>query len=306
MQWLRLYHDTTTDKKWSLVSADSGQPVGVILGVWMEMLICASEATERGTLEGWDDRIIAAHLGFRTDQVAAIREAMQGLVLDGMRLTGWDKRQRQASDDAADRKRRSRANKRPENPPDGGHGSNGLDQDVTGQSRDNTAHSHVTMPECPVTPSRATQTPDLQKVTEDEEDAGARAVVIHVAQQVAAMAGFVGPVDERPDLSIVAVWLKEGADPDVDIIPAVAIAMHRTTQVRIRTFGYFTDEVRQHHAARINPKPEKSNVLPIRSPAQQRRGHSGRATGSAAQVRLVAREFEIGDFDADGSGVWAG
>lgn len=141
MKWLRLYHDTTTDPKWRLVSADSGQPVGTILSVWLEMLICASKAAERGTLEGWDDRVVAAHLGYRTDAVVSIRQAMQGVVLDGIRLTGWDKRQRQGSDDAAERQRRARANKQ-ETPPDdtgGGvhHGPNGAA--YSGQSAGNGA-----------------------------------------------------------------------------------------------------------------------------------------------------------------------
>jgi uncharacterized protein YdaU (DUF1376 family) len=130
---------------------------------------------------------------------------------------------------------------------------------------------------------------------EEDEDAGARAVVIHVAQQVAAMAGFVGPVDKRPDLDIVAGWLKEGADPDVDIIQAVAVAMNRTTQVRIRTFGYFSNEVETHRRARLAPKPEKSNVLPYRSSAQQRRGSAGCATGGVAAGRVLTRILAKGD-----------
>lgn len=98
MQWLRLYHDTPNDPKWRLVAVRSGQPVGHVLAVWMTMLTGASEAEQRGTLEGWDDEIAAAVLGYAPAVVTAIRTAMQGLVLDGFRLTGWDKRQREADD----------------------------------------------------------------------------------------------------------------------------------------------------------------------------------------------------------------
>lgn len=129
----------------------------------------------------------------------------------------------------------------------------------------------------------------------EDEDAGARASVIHVAKQVAAMAGFVGDVDKRHDIGIVAGWLKEGADPDVDIIPAVAVAMNRTTQVRIRTFGYFSDEIECHRRARIAPKQELSNVHHLRSPAQQHRQHPGRATGSVAAGRVLAGILAKGD-----------
>lgn len=144
MQWLRLYHDTITDPKWRVVANDSGQPEANVLAVWMHMMINASGASERGTLEGWNDRVVAAGLGIAADAVTAIRAAMQGLVLDGDRLTGWDKRQRQASDDAAARKAKSRAKQQGTTPPDDGnhgHGTNGQyrggNAPVTGQSRDN-------------------------------------------------------------------------------------------------------------------------------------------------------------------------
>lgn len=121
MQWLRLYHDTINDPKWRLVSNESGQPVGNVLAVWMSMLINASGSSTRGTLEDWQDRYVAAHLGYPTDAVRAIREAMQGVVLDGDRLSGWDKRQ-MASDTSAERMRRMRA-KTAQN--DGGGGGDG-------------------------------------------------------------------------------------------------------------------------------------------------------------------------------------
>lgn len=297
MKWLRLYNDTITDPKWRVVAAESGQPLTAVLAVWMSMLINASDADERGTLQGWNDRFAGAAIDLRGDAVRAIREAMQGVVLDGMRLTGWDKRQR-ASDNIAERVHRHRA-KAKETPPSGGttNGTGGRRNDTKAECNGNVTLQKRDANKNPLNLS-SLPTPTLIQETEEDEDAGARAVVIHVAQQVAAMAGFVGPVDKRPDLDIVAGWLKEGADPDVDIIPAVAVAMNRTTQVRIRTFGYFSDEVETHRRAHLAPKPEKSNVLPIRS--QQRRGHSGCATGSRAQIGLVARELKIGDFDADG------
>lgn len=171
MKWLRLYNETPNDPKWRVVAVRSGQPVGNVLAVWMQMLACASEAEERGTLEDWDDEIVAAMLGYAPATVTVIRASMQGLVLDGLRLTGWEKRQRQGSDDAADRKRRSRASKQENPPPGGGHGPNGADReadhDVTGQSRDNEDMSRdkaAMSQDSPVTPSRATQTQESNSV----------------------------------------------------------------------------------------------------------------------------------------------
>jgi hypothetical protein len=153
VKWLRLYTDTPDDQKWRLVSVRSGEPVGNILAVWTMMLCCAGSAHERGadrgTLDGWNDEIAAAVLGYKPQIVTSIREAMQGLVLDGDKMTGWEKRQRDGSDNAAARKAKSRANKHEKTPPDGGgtgsHGTNGADpysnDDVTLPSRDNAAMS---------------------------------------------------------------------------------------------------------------------------------------------------------------------
>lgn len=123
MKWLRLYHDTITDPKWRLVAIDSGQPLSAVLAVWMSMLVNASEAKERGALEGWDDRIAGAAIDLRGDAVRAIREAMQGIVLDGDKLTGWDKRQR-ASDNVAERVKKHRSGSDPK-PPGNGAGRKG-------------------------------------------------------------------------------------------------------------------------------------------------------------------------------------
>lgn len=140
MQWLRLYHDTINDHKWRLVANDSGQPVGNVLAVWMSMLINASNSAERGVLEGWQDRYVAAHLGYPSEAVRAIREAMQGVVLDGMRLTGWDRRQR-ASDDAAEAKRKQREKGRQTPPDGGGNGGPGTEQDISRPNGHVSGHS---------------------------------------------------------------------------------------------------------------------------------------------------------------------
>lgn len=127
MQWLRLYHDTPNDPKWRVVAVRSGQPVGNVLAVWMQMLVCASEAEERGTLEGWDDETVAAVLGYPPAVVTVIRACMQGLVLNGLRLTGWDKRQR-ASDTSAERVQRHR--NKAKTPDPGGSSGNGVDPEA--------------------------------------------------------------------------------------------------------------------------------------------------------------------------------
>jgi hypothetical protein len=107
MQWLRLYHDTPTDPKWRLVAVESEQTVATVLAIWTCMLVNASQAAPRGTLQNWNDRVVGACLDLKGSAVTAVREAMQGIVLDGDVLTGWDKRQR-TNDSSTERVRRYR------------------------------------------------------------------------------------------------------------------------------------------------------------------------------------------------------
>jgi hypothetical protein len=104
-QWVRLWDDMPTDPKWRVIARKSGQSIGNVMAVFNFMLICAASATERGELIGWDDEDVGAALDIDSDQIAAIREAMQGKVLDGARLKGWEKRQPIREDGAAERSR---------------------------------------------------------------------------------------------------------------------------------------------------------------------------------------------------------
>jgi hypothetical protein len=117
--WLRWHHGTTTDPKWRVVaaraSATLSRPVtaGHALSVWAVMLECASQANPRGELVGWVDEDVAAALGYLEEEVAAIRNAMQGKTLDGWELTAWKRRQPKAEDaTAGSRKARQRERER--------------------------------------------------------------------------------------------------------------------------------------------------------------------------------------------------
>lgn len=111
MDWCRLWHDMPTDPKWKVVARKSGRTIPEVIAVYTHMLVTASKAEERGTLAAWDDEDVAASLDMDTEHVTAIREAMQGKVLDGESLSGWEKRQ-PGSDDSAKRKRKERERKR--------------------------------------------------------------------------------------------------------------------------------------------------------------------------------------------------
>jgi hypothetical protein len=175
MHWLRLHHDTPNDPKWRLVAIDSEQPVATVLAVWMNMLVCASASSDRGTLENWNDRIVGASIDVKGEAVSAIRNAMQGIVLEGDRLTGWDKRQR-ASDNVAERvkKHRKAKNTSKAPPPDsdgGGNAGNGSEGYRNGAATLQTGD--VTLQTENVTlPSLTRKTPDSQKEESGEDSGG--------------------------------------------------------------------------------------------------------------------------------------
>lgn len=113
MPWVRLWHDLPTDPKWRVVAKKSGRSIAEVIAVYVAMLTNAgANASERGVLFGWSDEDAAASLDLDTEHVTAIRDAMQGKTLDGDTLTGWDKRQSNREDGAAERSKRWRERKR--------------------------------------------------------------------------------------------------------------------------------------------------------------------------------------------------
>lgn len=100
--WVRLWHDMPTDPKWRTIARKSGQRVGDVMAVFNFMMVNASvNAAERGTLSGFDVEDVATALDIDDDDVRAIIAAMQGKVLDGDRLTGWERRQPKREDGTA-------------------------------------------------------------------------------------------------------------------------------------------------------------------------------------------------------------
>lgn len=113
MDWFRWHNGTVTDPKWRVIAKRAGVPLHMVIAVWPALLEAANQAAERGTLESFDPEDVAAALDLDPGQVFAIVEAMQGKVLDGVTLTGWEKRnpKREREDSSTDRVRRYRERK---------------------------------------------------------------------------------------------------------------------------------------------------------------------------------------------------
>lgn len=110
MEWFRWYGGTVEDKKWRAIARRSKSSVAEVVAVWAALCENANESPERGTLDGWDPEDVAAALDLETEKVDAITDAMQGKVLSGPVLTGWEKRN-PPSDSSTERVRRHRSKK---------------------------------------------------------------------------------------------------------------------------------------------------------------------------------------------------
>lgn len=134
--WFRWHIGTAADPKFGLVANRAACRKVEVLGVWAMLLEAAATADDRGTAESWDAEVAAFNLGIGVDLVLSIVDAMQGLLLDGLRVKKWNKRQPKREDNSTTRTREYRARHRAspsvtdpgETPPKGGSG----DDPVTG------------------------------------------------------------------------------------------------------------------------------------------------------------------------------
>jgi len=109
--WLRLYHDMPNDPKWRTIARAAKQTIPVVLAVYVHLLTIASSAVERGTLVNVNSEDLASALDIDSEAVDAVLVAMQGRVLDGEKLSGWDKRQVNREDSSTERMKRFRNKK---------------------------------------------------------------------------------------------------------------------------------------------------------------------------------------------------
>ncbi len=115
-QWLRLWHDMPNDPKWKTIARVSGQHISLVQATYLHLLVDASRNVTRGHVNVTAEDLASA-LDVTDDAILAVLSAMQGRVLDGMALSGWDARQPKREDQgggssgaksAAERKREQR------------------------------------------------------------------------------------------------------------------------------------------------------------------------------------------------------
>src|SRR5690606_25908663 len=102
--WFRSWHGAPTDPKWLGIARRAGVAPGIAVAVAWALMDRASQASDRGSIAGYDSEGLAYFYGCEPEQVEAIVAAMadKGVISDG-RVAGWEKRQRKREDGAAQR-----------------------------------------------------------------------------------------------------------------------------------------------------------------------------------------------------------
>lgn len=117
MDWLRLWHDMPNDPKWRTIARASGRSIPEVMAVYCHLLVMASSNQDRGHVDGIECHdmsrenvtFVTCHeinflegistaLDIEIQAVESILNAMQGRVLAGSKMSGWDGRQPKRED----------------------------------------------------------------------------------------------------------------------------------------------------------------------------------------------------------------
>ena len=97
MDWLRLWHDMPNDPKWSTIARKSGEPISLVIAMYVHMLVDASRNVTRGHVTVTEEDLASA-LNVTDEQIAAVFSAMEGRVVEDGLLLGWVNRQPKRED----------------------------------------------------------------------------------------------------------------------------------------------------------------------------------------------------------------
>lgn len=121
MEWWRCKHGAPNDPKWRVIATEAQSRPGDVWAVFTALCDRASQAEDRGSIEGYDPEEIAAGFGYDTDEVKRICNAMKrrGLFHE-TKLAGWERHQpqRERLDHSTDRVRAFRERQKSATPAD--------------------------------------------------------------------------------------------------------------------------------------------------------------------------------------------
>lgn len=200
MDWFRWHHGSVVDPKWRLVAMRAKVRVADVVAVWAMMLEAASANRDsRGVIAGWHDEAAAVCLDILPEQVASIRAAMQGVTLEGMAVTGWEKRQPKRERDEG-----------------------GASSQRSKEHRDRQREHHGNAMQRHATPCNA-----LDEMRRDENLPPHHQSARALADRVEEIAGADSAKSRRWAMApkVIAGWIANGADPEKHIIEGVRETM---------------------------------------------------------------------------------
>ncbi|MDB5490344.1 MAG: hypothetical protein JWO78_193 [Micavibrio sp.] len=111
-RWFKFHQGTHSDQKFRAVARKSGQPIPVVLAIWVALLEEAS--ANEGDVSGFDHETVSVAFDLETLQVVSVTDAMKQKQPDPMiiddRIANWEKRQ-YIGDHSTERVRKHREKK---------------------------------------------------------------------------------------------------------------------------------------------------------------------------------------------------
>ena len=112
-QWFRSWHGAPTDPKWLGIARKAGVAPGIVAALVWALLDRASQASERGSIAGYDADGLACFMGCEAEQVEHVISLMhEKEVLKDNAFNGWEKYQPKREDNSAERAKEWRERKR--------------------------------------------------------------------------------------------------------------------------------------------------------------------------------------------------
>lgn len=114
-EWFRSWHGAPTDPKWLGIAKRVGVAPGIVAAIAWALMDRASQARDRGSIEGYDADGLAAFFGCEPEQVDSIVSVMtdRGMIRDGQ-FSSWEKRQPKREDNSSERVKAHRERKKEE------------------------------------------------------------------------------------------------------------------------------------------------------------------------------------------------
>lgn len=274
-RWFRMYSDVLDDPKVQKLPL-------ALFKTWVNLLCLASR--HDGMLPDIED--IAFSL--RIDEATCadfINDLVERGLLDagdGVRPHNWDARQFKSDKDetAAERKRAQRLREKESD------AMRDADDNVT---RDNPVTSR------PPEQSRAEQTQNKAEQTDDRA-----AACVEIGKRVTDMMGVTNDPRWLGNWSTVSVWISQGFDPELDILPTVAATVERlkrTGKPMPGSLKYFSRAIEENHKARqsTGESPAQKSTREFYTAKKGSPQHSAWISHYRRQGRRVAF-YETQDF----------